>query len=193
MPGSQVATAARDDQPQEGAAAALAPPRWRTLTRAAPSLVLIVAVCLAPLWGVLQPDWSVLAVVFAYVADGAARRADHRRRPRSRARVRAYLLHGRHSHGPRRLHGLQRPPVQARRRGAGPPPRGLRELAVLGRGRRLLRRARLRLLVGLRARRRGRLPAACGGGRRAAAAVVRAAVRRGHPRVRDLLAAGLIE
>lgn len=72
MPGSQVATAARDDQPQEGAAAALAPPRWRTLTRAAPSLVLIVAVCLAPLWGVLQPDWSVLAVVFAYVADGAA-------------------------------------------------------------------------------------------------------------------------
>ena len=68
----QVATAARDDQPPEGGAAALAPPRWRTLARAAPSLVLIVAVCLAPLWGVLQLEWGVLAVVFAYVTDGAA-------------------------------------------------------------------------------------------------------------------------
>jgi hypothetical protein len=72
MPDSQVATAARDDQPHKGRALALAPPKWRTLTRAAPSLVLIVTVCLLPLWGVLKLEWSVLAVVSAYVADGAA-------------------------------------------------------------------------------------------------------------------------
>jgi hypothetical protein len=42
------------------------------LLRAAPSLVLIAAVSLAPLWGVLAQDWSVLAVAFLYVADGAA-------------------------------------------------------------------------------------------------------------------------
>lgn len=72
MPGPQITKASRDDQPQEAVAAVLAPPKWRTLTRAAPSLVLIVAVCLAPLWGVLKLEWGVLAVVFAYVADGAA-------------------------------------------------------------------------------------------------------------------------
>ena len=72
MPDPQVIDAARDVQPRAGGSAALAPPTRRTLTRAAPGLVLIAAVCLAPLWGVLELDWGVLAVVFAYVADGAA-------------------------------------------------------------------------------------------------------------------------
>ena len=34
--------------------------------------VLVAAVCLAPLWGVLALSWSVLAVAFLFVADGAA-------------------------------------------------------------------------------------------------------------------------
>ena len=73
MPDSQVATGARDGRPQEGVVVAVpAPPARDTLTHAAPGLVLIVAVCLTPLWGVLRLDWGVLAVVFAYVADGAA-------------------------------------------------------------------------------------------------------------------------
>jgi hypothetical protein len=42
------------------------------LLRAAPSLVLIAAVSLAPLWGVLSLSWSVLAVGFLFVADGAS-------------------------------------------------------------------------------------------------------------------------
>jgi len=72
MPDPQVAAAMRDDRPQVGGGAVLAPPRWRTLIRAAPGLALIVAVCLLPLWGVLKLEWSVLAVVSAYVADGIA-------------------------------------------------------------------------------------------------------------------------
>jgi hypothetical protein len=72
MPHPQVAAAARDDQPQKGDGAVLAAPTWSALLRAAPGLVLIIAVCLLPLWGVLSLEWGVLAVVFAYVADGAA-------------------------------------------------------------------------------------------------------------------------
>ncbi len=72
MPEAQVTAAARHDQPRKGDVTVLAPPVSRTLTRAAPGLVLIVAVCLLPLWGVLSLEWGVLAVVFAYVADGAA-------------------------------------------------------------------------------------------------------------------------
>jgi len=49
-----------------------APPAGTTLKRALPGLVLIALVSLAPLWGVLAQDWSVLAVVFVYVADGVA-------------------------------------------------------------------------------------------------------------------------
>ena len=49
-----------------------APPAGTTLKRASPGLVLIALVSLAPLWGVLEQDWSVLAVVFVYVADGVA-------------------------------------------------------------------------------------------------------------------------
>ncbi len=41
------------------------------LGRALPGLVLIGLVCLAPLWGVLAASWSVFAVVFVFVADGA--------------------------------------------------------------------------------------------------------------------------
>lgn len=43
-----------------------------TLARAIPSLLAIVAGALMPLWGVLALGWSVLAVVFVAVADGAA-------------------------------------------------------------------------------------------------------------------------
>jgi hypothetical protein len=49
-----------------------APPAGTTLMRALPSIVLIALVSLAPLWGVLAQDWSVLAVAFVYVADGVA-------------------------------------------------------------------------------------------------------------------------
>ena len=72
MSDSHVAASARGDQPQGAGDAALAPPKWRTLAAASPALVLITAVCLAPLWGVLELAWGVFAVVFAYVADGAA-------------------------------------------------------------------------------------------------------------------------
>jgi succinate dehydrogenase / fumarate reductase, cytochrome b subunit len=72
MPDSQVIRAVRDDQPQEGGAAALVASVWRTLIRAAPSLALIVAVCLAPLRACFSWSGGVLAVVFAYVAEGAA-------------------------------------------------------------------------------------------------------------------------
>jgi len=41
------------------------------LRRALPGLLLIALVCLAPLWGVLAASWSVFAVVFVFVADGA--------------------------------------------------------------------------------------------------------------------------
>jgi hypothetical protein len=41
------------------------------LRRALPGLVLIGLVCLAPLWGVLAASWSVFAVVFVYIVDGA--------------------------------------------------------------------------------------------------------------------------
>jgi len=49
-----------------------APPAATTLKRALPGIVLIALASLAPLWGVLAQDWSVLAVVFVYVADGVA-------------------------------------------------------------------------------------------------------------------------
>ena len=49
-----------------------APPAGTTLIRALPGILLIALVSLAPLWGVLTQDWSVLAVVFVYVADGVA-------------------------------------------------------------------------------------------------------------------------
>lgn len=41
------------------------------LRRALPGLILIGLVCLAPLWGVLAASWSVFAVVFVFVVDGA--------------------------------------------------------------------------------------------------------------------------
>ena len=49
-----------------------APPAGTTLKRALPGILLIAVASLAPLWGVLAQDWSVLAVVFVYVADGVA-------------------------------------------------------------------------------------------------------------------------
>jgi hypothetical protein len=62
-----------DARPSDGAPdAPLAPPAGTTLKRALPGIVLVAVVSLAPLWGVLAQDWSVLAVVFVYVADGAA-------------------------------------------------------------------------------------------------------------------------
>ena len=63
----------RTDQPTDPRAAQPQPAGGgtRVLLRAAPGLVLIAAVSLAPLWGVLARDWSVLAVAFLYVADGA--------------------------------------------------------------------------------------------------------------------------
>jgi len=42
------------------------------LVRGLPGLVLVAVVSLAPLWGVLSLGWSVLAVAFVFVADGAA-------------------------------------------------------------------------------------------------------------------------
>ena len=85
MPDSQVATGARDGRPQEGVVVAVpAPPARDTLTHAAPGLVLIVAVCLTPLWGVLRLDWGVLAVVFV-----VAHPTRRRRRRRWSARLAA--------------------------------------------------------------------------------------------------------
>ena len=49
-----------------------APPAGTTLRRALPGILLIAVASLAPLWGVLAAGWSVLAVVFIYVADGVA-------------------------------------------------------------------------------------------------------------------------
>ncbi|MCX6373324.1 MAG: DUF6498-containing protein [Actinobacteria bacterium] len=49
-----------------------APPAGTTLTRALPGILLIAAASLAPLWGVVAEEWSVLAVAFVYVADGVA-------------------------------------------------------------------------------------------------------------------------
>ena len=49
-----------------------APSAGTTLKRALPSILLIAVASLAPLWGVLAQEWSVLAVVFVYVADGVA-------------------------------------------------------------------------------------------------------------------------
>jgi hypothetical protein len=49
-----------------------APPAGPTLARALPGIVLVAFASLAPLWGVLAQDWSVLAVAFVYVADGVA-------------------------------------------------------------------------------------------------------------------------
>jgi len=49
-----------------------APPAGTTLKRALPGILLIAVASLGPLWGVLALDWSVLAVVFVYVADGVA-------------------------------------------------------------------------------------------------------------------------
>ncbi len=49
-----------------------APPAGTTLKRALPGILLIALASLAPLWGVIARNWSVLAVVFVYVADGVA-------------------------------------------------------------------------------------------------------------------------
>jgi len=49
-----------------------APPAGTTLKRALPGILLIALASLAPLWGVVAQEWSVLAVVFVYVADGVA-------------------------------------------------------------------------------------------------------------------------
>jgi len=49
-----------------------APPAGTTLERALPGILLIALASLAPLWGVVAMDWSVLAVVAIYVADGVA-------------------------------------------------------------------------------------------------------------------------
>src|SRR5665647_3947403 len=59
-----------------------APPAGTTLKRALPSVILIAVASLAPLWGVLAQDWSVLAVAFAYVADGVADGLTYRLRAR---------------------------------------------------------------------------------------------------------------
>ena len=67
MPDAPPRDAARD---AEGAVPA--PPVGRTLWRALPGVLLVALAALAPLWGVLAQDWSVLAVVFVYVADGVA-------------------------------------------------------------------------------------------------------------------------
>jgi len=53
------------------AAAPQIPTGAAALRRALLGLVLIAVVCMAPLWGVLAASWSVFAVVFVYVADGA--------------------------------------------------------------------------------------------------------------------------
>ena len=75
MPDAPPSDAARDAGlgargPAGGAVPA--PPAGTTLIRAAPGILLIALVSLAPLWGVLAQGWSVLAVVFVYVADGIA-------------------------------------------------------------------------------------------------------------------------
>ena len=58
--------------PAAGPAPAAAPAAGAAaLTRALPGIVLIALACLAPLWGVVAASWSVLAVVFVYVADSA--------------------------------------------------------------------------------------------------------------------------
>ena len=69
----------RDGAPDSGTAARRsggdapqAPPVGTTLKRALPGLLLVALVSLAPLWGVVAQDWSVLAVAFVYVADGVA-------------------------------------------------------------------------------------------------------------------------
>jgi len=59
-----------------------APPAGTMLKRALPSILLIAVASLAPLWGVLAQDWSVLAVAFAYVADGVADGLTYRLRAR---------------------------------------------------------------------------------------------------------------
>src|SRR5665811_998344 len=59
-----------------------APPAGTTLKRALPSILLIAVASLAPLWGVLAQDWSVLAVAFVYVADGVADGLTYRLRAR---------------------------------------------------------------------------------------------------------------
>jgi len=75
MPDAPPSDAARDAglgarDPAGGVVPAL--PARTTLKRALPGILLIAIVSLAPLWGVLAQDWSVLAVVFVYVADGVA-------------------------------------------------------------------------------------------------------------------------
>ena len=75
MPDAPSSDAARDAGlgargPAGGAVPA--PPAATTLMRAAPGILLVALVSLAPLWGVLAQDWSVLAVAFVYVADGVA-------------------------------------------------------------------------------------------------------------------------
>jgi len=58
-------------KPARAASAAGIPTGAAALRRALPGLVLVALVCLAPLWGVLAASWSVFAVVFVFVADGA--------------------------------------------------------------------------------------------------------------------------
>ena len=79
MPDAPPSDAARDAGGDAGGGAlgpaggaVAAPPAGATLKRAAPGILLIALVSLAPLWGVLAQDWSVLAVAFVYVADGVA-------------------------------------------------------------------------------------------------------------------------
>ena len=73
MPRADLPTDSRaPSAPSDPRAAQPLPDGAGALLRAAPSLVLIAAVALAPLWGVLTRDWSVLAVAFLYVIDGAA-------------------------------------------------------------------------------------------------------------------------
>ena len=54
------------------ASAASAQRGGSALLRGLPGLLLVAAVSVAPLWGVLTLGWSVLAVAFLFVADGAA-------------------------------------------------------------------------------------------------------------------------
>jgi hypothetical protein len=69
---SDVAPDAGSAARRSAAGAPPAPPAAATLEAALPGILLVAAASLAPLWGVLAQDWSVLAVVFVYVADGVA-------------------------------------------------------------------------------------------------------------------------
>ena len=69
---SDGASGAGDVKRQPAGAPVQAPPAAATIRRALPGIVLVALISLGPLWGVVVLRWSVLAVAFVYVADGAA-------------------------------------------------------------------------------------------------------------------------